>query len=341
MKRKIAIDELKIGMYVDLSGSWMKHDFLKNKFIISSNDQIAHLKSRKFSEVMIDPEKTIHTITDIDAVSHNAMEQSGQPATESALEVESEPGFPAKPRGRMSDELKEAIRDQSRTDEEKAKVVYQSSLEIMGDLFKSPTVENIKTTKSDIFGIVDLILSEDQTADHLLQLTSHDFYTYTHSVNVGVLAVMLVKALYRNSNAHDMHELGAGFFLHDVGKTKVDAGIINKPAKLTEKEMATMRIHPYQGYKLLKQADQLSEECAIIVMQHHERHDGNGYPRGIEGDEIHEYGKIGCIADVYDALTARRSYKPAMKPFDALNLMKNQMIRHFDTRIFENFVRLF
>jgi len=138
-----------------------------------------------------------------------------------------------------------------------------------------------------------------------------------------------------------MHELGAGFFLHDIGKVRIDAGIINKPGKVTDEEMNIIRTHPYQGYKLLKDTNQLTEECMVIVMQHHEREDGTGYPRSIKGDAIHAYGRICCIADVYDALTAERSYKQRLNTFEALKLMKEQLLNHFHKDMFEKFVLLF
>lgn len=333
MKKKININDIKIGMFVDLSGAKLKHDFFSDQFIISSKKQIAKLKAFNFKEVLIDTEKKVNSLKDVDVISHHNIAEKGRniPAPEKKWEPEKQ----------ISIEFREAIKDKKKSSEEKARIIYQSSIEIMTTLFENPSVENIITTKMGICEIVDVILSEDATANHLLHLTNHDFYTYTHSVNVGVLAVMLAKVLYRKSDAHDMHELGAGFFLHDIGKTKVDTDVINKPGKLTDKEMAHMRIHPFQGYKILENADQLSEECKIIVMQHHEREDGTGYPKRIKGGNIHAYGKIGCIADVYDALTAERSYKPAMRPYDALDLMKNQMIQHFDYEIFSNFVRLF
>jgi hypothetical protein len=99
-----------------------------------------------------------------------------------------------------------------------------------------------------------------------------------------------------------MHELGAGFFLHDLGKVEVDASIINKPGKLTEEEMSRMRQHPHMGYKLLYETNELTHECKKIVLQHHERYDGKGYPNGLQGNDIHLYGRICSIADVFDAL---------------------------------------
>ena len=105
----------------------------------------------------------------------------------------------------------------------------------------SPSTQNIKEVKEGIFDVVDLILTDEETSHYLLSITSYDYYTYTHSVNVGVLSVLLAKALFKNSDLHNMHELGAGFFLHDIGKVRVNPAIINKKGKLTENEMAKIR----------------------------------------------------------------------------------------------------
>ncbi|MEH6814186.1 MAG: HD-GYP domain-containing protein, partial [Motiliproteus sp.] len=182
---------------------------------------------------------------------------------------------------------------------------------------------------------------DDQTARNLLRITSHDFYTYTHSVNVGVTSLMVAKELFRGSDAHDLEELASGFFLHDLGKVMVRPEVINKPGRLDDAEMKHMRIHPYQGYKLLDAAGEMTEESRYIVMQHHERFDGSGYPKGLQNEDIHIYGRICCIADVFDALTADRSYKKAMSKFEALKLMKDQMSGHFDQKLFSEFVNLY
>jgi HD-GYP domain-containing protein (c-di-GMP phosphodiesterase class II) len=245
------------------------------------------------------------------------------------------------PENIVPDELKDALKDRKMAKEKKAKVVYDSSVELMKRLLDDPKTENIHEVKKEIADVVDAIILDDATARHMLAITTHDYYTYTHSVNVGVLSIMLSKALFTNLDSHNMHELGAGFFLHDLGKVRVDPAIINKQGKLTEEEMKKMRIHPWQSYKILVEANQLSEECRIIALQHHEREDGRGYPRRLRGEQIHIYGRIGCIADVYDALTAERSYKPKLSPFEALRIMKEEMINHFHKDIFERFVLLF
>ncbi len=94
-----------------------------------------------------------------------------------------------------------------------------------------------------------------------------------------------------------------------------------------------MRSHALAGYDILSEAKQLSGECKIIVMQHHEREDGSGYPKGLRGNEIHTYGRICCIADVFDALTADRSYN---NTFFGLKLMKKKMPDHFTGKCLRN-----
>lgn len=333
MQQKILTSQLVIGMFVELPLSWTDHPFLTNKFKIKNHEQIQKIKNCKLTHILINtdlgvaPAPVQNPVADLDNRVLDPKEQ-GVPQTWS-------------PETLAPAALLDALNDRRMASDLKAKAVYQHSKIMMERLFESPTTGNILTSKKVIASITDLVLSDGETSNNLLRITSHDFYTYTHSVNVGVTALLLAKALFKNSDAHNLHELGAGFFLHDLGKVMVDPKVINKPGKLTDAEMAHMRIHPYQGYKILKQADALSDECRYVVMQHHEYDDGTGYPKRLKGSEIHRYARICCIADVFDALTSERSYKKAMKPFDALKLMQQQMSEHFDKQLFAEFVLLF
>ena len=129
--------------------------------------------------------------------------------------------------------------------------------------------------------------------------------------------------------------------MHDVGKVGINQAIIMKPGKLTADEMEEMRRHPLLGYKLLQETKQLTEESKTIVLQHHERIDGTGYPRRLRGENIHIYGRICSIADVYEALTSDRPYRQKLPPFVALKIMKEEMSHHFQKDLFEKFVLLF
>ncbi len=321
-------------MYVNLSGGWFKHPFVRNSFKIASKGEIREIIKCGFKEIEVDLSKS-DLSTDRDGTEMRLGEASSDPR-----EIGDAPRE-WHPETLIPQELVAALNDKKMPPREKSKVVYRQTCKMMERLFESPSAENIHASKKVISSVTDMILSEDETTSNLLRITSHDFYTYTHSVNVGVMGILLAKSLFRKSDDHDLHELGAGFFLHDLGKVNVDSAIINKPGRLTDQEMGRMRTHPYQGYKILQKADALTEECKHIVLQHHEFFDGSGYPRHLKGDEIHVYGKICCIADVFDALTSERSYKKGLSSYDALTLMKDKMLGHFQHDIFDTFVLLF
>lgn len=322
MIKTFKTQEVKVGMYVVLPRSWFAHPFLKNEFLISSPGQIAKIIEAGIREVAIDTAKSRLPVE--------------KPGEKIAVEAEQTPPQPIIP-----PDLMEAIANKSMPPAKKAKAIHDHSIVMIQRLMENPSSDSIKEAKKGIFAVVDAILADDKTNKELLMLSSHDYDTYIHSVNVGLLAISLSKTLFKKSDAHDMHEVGAGFFLHDIGKVKVDINIIKKPAVLTDEEMMEIRRHPQYGYEILTDTHQLSDECKKIVMQHHERNNGSGYPVGLKGEEIHLYGRICSLADVYDALSSRRPYKQPLRPYEALNVMKEEMLEHFHQDLFKKFVLLF
>lgn len=342
-KKALSKEEISLGMYVELPTSWLDHSFLTSSFKVTTQDQLDKIRKLKLKEITINLEKS--DLPEESLVSEPVVvEEPPSEVIESVEEVED-------PRGRaprkwtsdklMTDDLRTVLEDKKLNPEVKAKAVYDNSVDMMDQLLTFPTAANIHASKETIYEMSKMVLHEPDTASNLLKLTSHDYYTYTHSVNVGVVSMLLAKELYHRSDAHDLEELAAGFFLHDIGKVNIDLNILNKPGKLSNFEMQHIRTHPYQGYKILKDANALSPECARIVMQHHEASDGTGYPKRLKNEAIHPYGKICQIADVFDALTSERPYKKALKPFEALRLMKYEMFSQFDQSLFSKFVKIF
>jgi HD-GYP domain-containing protein (c-di-GMP phosphodiesterase class II) len=319
-------DELRIGMYVILPLAWYQHPFLKNHFLIASDSEIEKIRELGVKGIQIDPTKSRIVETP----------SAGQPRPSTVPDKRK----PA-PTVVVTDDLITTIHDKSLSRENKSRLVSQHSITMMKNLLENPTAQNIKEAKKGISEVVSLILTDDATLHYLLEITSHDYYTYTHSVNVGILGVALAKSLFRNSDAHDMQALGVGFFLHDLGKVGINQALILKPGKLTAAEMEEMRRHSSLGYKLLQETKQLTEESKTIVLQHHERIDGTGYPRRLRGGDIHIYGRICSIADVYEALTSDRPYRQKLPPFAALKIMHEEMSHHFQKDLFEKFVLLF
>ncbi|SEO23675.1 HD domain-containing phosphohydrolase [Paenibacillus sp. OV219] len=122
--------------------------------------------------------------------------------------------------------------------------------------------------------------------------------------------------------------------MHDIGKVAIPDSVLNKPGKLTEEEFEQMKNHTTIGYNLLKNSDrELLKTAAIVAYEHHEKWNGTGYPQGLKGEEIHLYGRITAIADVFDALGSERVYKKAWELERILILFNEERDRHFEARL--------
>jgi response regulator RpfG family c-di-GMP phosphodiesterase len=127
--------------------------------------------------------------------------------------------------------------------------------------------------------------------------------------------------------------------MHDIGKVGIADNILNKPGKLTDEEFEIMKTHAELGHEMLKGSQQqLLKTAAIISMEHHEKWDGSGYPKGLKGEEIHLYGRITAIADVFDALGHDRVYKKAWPLEKILDLFKEGRGKHFDPTLIDIFM---
>ncbi|WP_018132330.1 HD-GYP domain-containing protein [Effusibacillus pohliae] len=154
---------------------------------------------------------------------------------------------------------------------------------------------------------------------HLSGIYSSSNHLYVHSVNVGIYATVLGMVIGLNRN--QLIELGVGAMLHDIGKTQIPPEIIEKPGKLTDAEFEQMKKHTTYGYEILREQPDIPLLAAHCALQHHERLDGSGYPRGLQENEIHLYGKIVGLVDTYDALITNRPYRKAYLPHEALDII--------------------
>ncbi|MEN6411863.1 MAG: HD-GYP domain-containing protein [Veillonellales bacterium] len=185
--------------------------------------------------------------------------------------------------------------------------------------------------------IVDEAIQNRHTMVHLTDIRTHDDYTFGHSVNVCVLAV--VTGLHLGYHTDQLRTLALGAMLHDVGKLSVPLEILNKPGRLTEDEMSIMKQHSGYGFSILQQqTDSIPLLAAHIAFQHHEKFNGTGYPRCLQGDDIHEFARIVAIADVYDALTADRPYRKCLPPHQAYEWIMVLTGQHFDPYILSVFL---
>jgi len=220
---------------------------------------------------------------------------------------------------------------------EKAQIVYDVAKNIVVDLFEDPrSGEQVERSKDWVSNTIDFIIKSKDSFSGMMSMISYDYYTYTHSVNVAVLGLLFAK--YLGFDGSEMQSFGTGMLLHDVGKTQIDPDIINKKERLNDEEFAKVKMHVDLGADIIKQTGCVDSASFIPIMQHHERHNGKGYPNGLRGDAIHKYGKIAGIIDTYDALTTKRSYADAKKPFSALKIMYDEMKGGFDEKYFKDFI---
>ena len=204
---------------------------------------------------------------------------------------------------------------------EKTAAIYEKASHILGDLFSNPdTLGNYEDSKGVVNDMVGTILDDDYTIKSLMSIATHDYYTHTHSINVSVYALSLGSFL--GFSKYELSELGESALLHDLGKSKIDANIINKNGKLTEAEFKEMKKHPALGYTIGVKLGIKNKKVLEGIRHHHEKMNGTGYPFGLKGEGIPRYARIIGICDIFDALTSRRSYKDPMSSFEALALMK-------------------
>ena len=180
------------------------------------------------------------------------------------------------------------------------------------------------------------LIEEGTVLDHLQMMPHKEDYLYHHSVEVGIISGCL--GLWLGRSFREMEEIILGALLHDVGKALIPLKVLNKPGVLTEDEMNLVRFHSIRGYKFLKQNTELPRSILACVLQHHERMDGSGYPLSVHGDKIHPYAKVIAVADVFDAMTSARSYGKKATPYEAVEILKHEMVGKLDSQLCSVFV---
>jgi HD-GYP domain-containing protein (c-di-GMP phosphodiesterase class II) len=176
-----------------------------------------------------------------------------------------------------------------------------------------------KTFRPLMEGVIEDLSGHPDAMMMLTNMNVTDHYLFQHSLNVCIYATML--GLAYGYSKEELMVLGLGALLHDVGKTKVPLELLRKPGPLTIEEFAEIKKHAEYGYLMLKDEPNIPLLSAHCAFQHHERINGSGYPRGLVGNDIHEYARWIGIVDSFDAMTTHRAYRPAMLPHQALETL--------------------
>ncbi len=187
----------------------------------------------------------------------------------------------------------------------------------------------------DILGvstdIVENILSKEKICTDLIDLRSYDDYTYHHSVNVAVYAVLVGYKL--GFTSEELISICQAGLLHDIGKSKIPDEVLNKPDKLTDEEFEVMKHHAQLSYEMIEDSYEISAAVKQAVLCHHENENGSGYPLGKEGKDLNLMAKIIHVVDVYDALTSKRPYKDPFEPLKAFEYIRSGIDRQYNKQV--------
>jgi HD-GYP domain-containing protein (c-di-GMP phosphodiesterase class II) len=212
---------------------------------------------------------------------------------------------------------------------QKAIVLRESSMTLVEEIFENPDVNKALDSSLPIIQqFVDFMEGEAAAMGHLISLSGHDFYTYNHSLDVGIYSLGLASAV--GFSGKDLEEMGLAALFHDVGKRHVSLDILCKKGPLDESEWSQMQKHPQFGLLILNDNDNVSDAIRAACFEHHESFAGNGYPQQIGGKEIHPFARIVAITDTYDAMTTQRSYNVPLSPNDAVTMMKEKLSGRYD-----------
>ena len=199
--------------------------------------------------------------------------------------------------------------------------------DIINDVVRHEKKLNVEEMMGPVYGLIESGSNPSSIFDMLHSLRSYDDATYTHSVNVALIANVLGKWLGMNED--ELAILTQAGLFHDIGKLMVPEELITKPGKLTDDEYTIVKQHTMRGYEILKSSD-VSIHVKNAALMHHERCDGTGYPLRLRAPQIDYYAKCISIADVYDALTSARVYRGPLCPFIAIQLIENEGLQRYD-----------
>ena len=312
MIRKIPVAELKVGMYVVKYGEGTyTNPFISVEKPILSETSAAKYIPPSVTEVFID-----------DAINLDLKSLARQ----AALAQEEEEGPP--PQVPLTDEIVVVEK------------VYNEALgyaKTFMDSVRQGKPVDYREAVPMVDGVIASVFRNERAGATLCKLRRFDEYTYTHCINVSVLAVILGRHLRLSKKALRM--LGIAGLFHDVGKARIPEEILNKPGRLSDREFKVMQSHTLEGFKIMQEQRGLHQEILRAILQHHERYDGRGYPQGLKGPDIGKFTRIVSVVDVYDALTSKRVYKDALAPTRALGMMYQWRLSDFYPNSVEHFIK--
>jgi len=306
---KIQSDQIRLGMYVsELDVPWLETPFLFQGFMLEDPDDLMTVRGL-CAYVYIDVMKTRIPMSDLQRL----------PAAKSPI------AYP----------VTTDIQTEIRTASKRYGVTFQHVRALLTQI-ENGEQAGLQAFPELVRGCVESILHNPSALMWLTRIKHRDQYTAEHCMNVGVLAMALGRQL--GIGRKHIELLGLCGMLHDVGKMRLDQKILNKPGRLTAEEFDHIKLHVTYGYEELSQDPDMPQEVMKVALQHHERLDGRGYPKGALAGTLDFYTRVVAIVDAYDAITSRRCYSSPRSSAEALKILYEERGTQFDEKLVVKFI---
>jgi HD-GYP domain-containing protein (c-di-GMP phosphodiesterase class II) len=343
---KVLTNDLRIGMYVSaLDRPWLETPFMTQGFLITSNEDIRDLQ-KYCGAVYVDSRRSssLGTVVRREPPASSELPKQREPAKHVEYSAVKKPAD--RPRIPLAniffDRQLKPYQDDSAWEEEhpRAQRALNAMIGDIDEIYEHVSAGeklNVIKLRKSVEPIVDSISRNPDACLWVSRLKDHDQYTYHHALSAAMWSVSLGRQL--GLPRRDLRSLAMGCMLMDVGKLRVDPGLLQADRKLTEEESAEVAKHVSHGLGIIEECGILNQDVIDMVKYHHERFDGSGYPRGLARDQIPPFARIAAIVDTYDAVTSNRNYAKAISPSDAIKLLYAARDQEFQAELVEAFIQ--
>lgn len=226
--------------------------------------------------------------------------------------------------------------DETDTEAQNAKNEFVTAAHMALDEIQVGKYVQIDAVKGRVMTLLDECCSLKELQPLFTAMQNCNDYLFKHAVCGYFFAMML--GISREIEGARLRDLGLGSLLRDVGMITISRDIINKPGALTPEEMGIVKLHTEKGHEILQRNPEISLSAANCALQHHERFDGSGYPRGAKEDNIHEFAQITALADVYSSMTLNTPYRKALTVYDTLAIIGKAGAAYFNPELIRTLV---